>query len=192
VILLSVTTGNKLGLGLIGLATILFAIVAAMVVPRRRPDFPRNLGGFLLVCICFFAAMIFAIFYFAKETHEGNEALGESVTTTVAQGVQTNTGVTATTATTTMETATTGQASGADVADGRDVFVGNCAACHTLADAKTSGTVGPNLDQLKPDEATVEHQVINGGGVMPAFKGTLTPEQFEDVAAYVSSVAGNG
>jgi cbb3-type cytochrome c oxidase subunit III len=73
---------------------------------------------------------------------------------------------------------------------GKDIFLANCGSCHTLADAGTSGTVGPNLDQLKPGELTVQHQVINGGGAMPAFKGTLTPEQITAVAKYVASSAG--
>jgi mono/diheme cytochrome c family protein len=50
--------------------------------------------------------------------------------------------------------------------------------------------VGPNLDQLKPAASLVEHQVTNGGGGMPAFKGTLSPAQIKAVAQYVSSVAG--
>jgi mono/diheme cytochrome c family protein len=37
----------------------------------------------------------------------------------------------------------------------------------------------------------VQHQVEVGGGAMPAFKGQLTPTQIQDVAAYVSSVAGS-
>src|SRR5206468_2747798 len=65
-----------------------------------------------------------------------------------------------------------------------------CGSCHTLADAGTKGTVGPNLDQLKPDEARVQKQVTNGGAVMPAFKGTLTAAQITAAAKYVSSVAG--
>ena len=75
---------------------------------------------------------------------------------------------------------------------GKDIFVANCGSCHTLADAGTNGNVGPNLDQLKPAENIVEHQVINGGGAMPAFKGQLTPAQITAVAKYVSSVAGKG
>jgi cbb3-type cytochrome c oxidase subunit III len=74
--------------------------------------------------------------------------------------------------------------------NGKDIFTANCGSCHTLADAGTSGTVGPNLDQLKPPLAIVQHQVINGGGAMPPFKGTLTPAQITAVAKYVSSVAG--
>jgi cbb3-type cytochrome c oxidase subunit III len=73
---------------------------------------------------------------------------------------------------------------------GKDIFTANCGSCHTLADAGTSGKVGPNLDQLKPAFARVQKQVINGGAVMPAFKGTLTPAQIKAVAKYVSSVAG--
>ncbi len=79
---------------------------------------------------------------------------------------------------------------GKQATSGKDIFTANCGSCHTLKDAGTSGTVGPNLDQLKPAEARVQRQVINGGSVMPAFKGTLTPAQITAVAKYVSSVAG--
>jgi len=73
---------------------------------------------------------------------------------------------------------------------GKDIFTANCGSCHTLADAGTSGKVGPNLDDLMPSLARVQRQVTNGGAVMPAFKGKLTPAQITAVAKYVSSVAG--
>jgi len=73
---------------------------------------------------------------------------------------------------------------------GKDIFTANCGSCHTLKDAGTSGNVGPNLDQLKPDFGTALHQVTNGGGAMPAFKGTLTEAQIMAVARYVSSLTG--
>jgi mono/diheme cytochrome c family protein len=94
---------------------------------------------------------------------------------------------------TTTPTTTTGGATGGgtgNAAAGKAVFTKNCSACHTLADANANGSVGPNLDQLKPAAAIVAHQVTNGGGAMPAFKGTLSAQQIQDVAAYVSSVAG--
>ena len=55
--------------------------------------------------------------------------------------------------------------------------------------AGTKGTVGPNLDELKPSASTVEHQVINGGGKMPAFKGQLCPAEIKAVSAYVAKEA---
>ena len=73
---------------------------------------------------------------------------------------------------------------------GKDIFAANCGSCHTLKDAGTSGTVGPNLDDLMPSLARVQRQVTNGGAIMPAFKGKLTPAQITAVAKYVSSVAG--
>jgi mono/diheme cytochrome c family protein len=78
----------------------------------------------------------------------------------------------------------------AAVAAGKTVFTTNCGSCHTLKEAGTSGEVGPNLDELEPDMATVEKQVENGGGGMPPFKGTLSPEEITDVATFVSTVAG--
>ena len=74
--------------------------------------------------------------------------------------------------------------------DGKTIFQAECSSCHTLAAAGTHGTIGPNLDQLKPSEAIAQHQVEVGGGVMPAFKGKLSPAQITAVAKFVSSSAG--
>ena len=75
-------------------------------------------------------------------------------------------------------------------AEGKTVFTQNCKGCHTLKDAGATGSVGPNLDDLKPPKATVVRQVNNGGGPMPAFKGKLSDAQIDAVATYVSTVAG--
>jgi mono/diheme cytochrome c family protein len=86
---------------------------------------------------------------------------------------------------------TTTQAPAGDPAAGKAVFASaGCGACHTLADAGASGSVGPNLDQAKPAAALVVTRVTNGKGVMPSFKDRLDEKAIEDVAAYVSSVAG--
>jgi len=74
--------------------------------------------------------------------------------------------------------------------DGKSIFSANCASCHTLKAAGATGTVGPNLDQLKPALAIVQKQVENGGSVMPAFKGKLTQPQIDAVAKFVASSAG--
>ncbi len=65
-----------------------------------------------------------------------------------------------------------------------------CGSCHTLAAAHSTGTVGPNLDQLKPDYRAVTAQVTNGGAAMPAFKSKLSAQQIADVAAYVVDSTG--
>ncbi|MFL5959359.1 MAG: c-type cytochrome [Gaiellaceae bacterium] len=65
-----------------------------------------------------------------------------------------------------------------------------CGSCHTLAAAHSTGTIGPNLDSLKPDYRAVTAQVTNGGGQMPAFKSSLSTQQIADVSAYVVSSTG--
>ena len=79
---------------------------------------------------------------------------------------------------------------GGQATSGKGIFVKYCAGCHTLADAGTSGTVGPNLDDAKPAKALVVERVTNGKSPMPPFKGTLTGAQIQAVADYVSSAAG--
>ena len=74
--------------------------------------------------------------------------------------------------------------------DGKSIFTASCGSCHTLADAGTSGAVGPNLDEAKPPKALVVDRVTNGQGAMPSFKDSLDSQQIEAVAEYVSSAAG--
>jgi cbb3-type cytochrome c oxidase subunit III len=74
--------------------------------------------------------------------------------------------------------------------NGKQIFITKCGGCHTLKDAGTSGTQGPNLDLLKPPFAIAKNQVIKGGGIMPAFKGVLTDAQIDAVAKYVATHAG--
>jgi len=78
-----------------------------------------------------------------------------------------------------------------DATAGKAVFASaGCVGCHTLAAAGATGTVGPNLDQLKPSVERVVNRVTVGGGPMPPFGKTLTPQQIADVAAFVSKSTG--
>ena len=99
---------------------------------------------------------------------------------------------TTTTETTTETTETGGEGEG-DADAGKAVFLGSsgCGTCHTLSDAGTSGTVGPNLDDAQPSHDLVVDRVTNGQGAMPSFSASLSEQQIQDVAAYVSSVAGS-
>jgi mono/diheme cytochrome c family protein len=60
-----------------------------------------------------------------------------------------------------------------------------CGGCHTLEAAGSTGAVGPNLDEAKPDVALVVDRVTHGAGAMPAFDSQLDEKQIQDVAAYV-------
>ena len=98
----------------------------------------------------------------------------------------------------------TGQ-EGANRSNGKTLFVsgadGNasCGSCHTLLDAGTAGTVGPNLDQAlgyscsqgfaeSTTYSAVLGQIDLAQGAMPA--DLVTGQDAVDVAAYVASVAG--
>jgi len=115
---------------------------------------------------------------------------------TAASSTPPATTTTATTTGTTTAPATTTTAAGggssAQLTLGKQIFLvkAGCGGCHTLKDAGSTGTVGPNLDQLKLSKDIIVHQVEIGGGPMPAFKGTLTTVEIDAVAAYVSAVSG--
>ncbi|MCI0636617.1 MAG: c-type cytochrome [Actinobacteria bacterium] len=75
-------------------------------------------------------------------------------------------------------------------ADAEAIFADNCATCHTFAAAGSTGTIGPNLDESRPSQELAVDRVTNGQGAMPAFEGTLSPEQIRAVAEYVATSAG--
>ncbi len=105
----------------------------------------------------------------------------------------TSTGVSKNTSTPASSSPANGTSGTAELTEGKSIFVQNCGGCHTLAEAGAAGNASaPNLDTLKPSDAAVVHQVINGGGAMPSFGKShlLTTQQITDVAKYVSTVAG--
>ena len=65
--LAALSTTHKLGLGLSGLAFVVFALISAVVIPRSRPEFPgRSLGWFVFVSILFFIGMMSAVLVFGE------------------------------------------------------------------------------------------------------------------------------
>jgi mono/diheme cytochrome c family protein len=78
-----------------------------------------------------------------------------------------------------------------DPVAGKKIFLtAGCTGCHTLKDAGSTGTVGPNLDQTKPSYRRATARVTNGKNAMPSFKGQLTTQQIADVASYVVTATG--
>jgi mono/diheme cytochrome c family protein len=124
------------------------------------------------------------------ETVEGEVTTTETQTTETTETTETETSETETTGTETTETG--GGAPQGDPVAGKAIFTGasGCTGCHTLSDAGSTGTVGPNLDDAMPSFDLAYDRVTNGQGGMPSFATSLTDQQRADVAAYVSSVAG--
>jgi len=78
-----------------------------------------------------------------------------------------------------------------DPAAGKAIFSSaGCSGCHTLKAAGATGTVGPNLDDAKPDYRLATARVTLGKGVMPSFKGQLSDQQIADVASFVVTSTG--
>ena len=79
----------------------------------------------------------------------------------------------------------------AGVAAGDQLFSENCGSCHALSAAGAAGTVGPNLDDLKPTAGRVLTAIEQGGagtGTMPA--NIVEGEEAQAVAEYVAENAG--
>jgi mono/diheme cytochrome c family protein len=76
---------------------------------------------------------------------------------------------------------------------GRDLFNGNsCSACHTLADAGSSGSVGPDLDNPNLTRDEVVNRIEMGGGPMPSFAGQISEADIGKLADYIVAVNHKG
>jgi mono/diheme cytochrome c family protein len=172
-----ITTLGKTVLLVVAGTFILWSLYTALVVPKRRPGFPKRLDVYILLSALLFAAQMGAVVWVTgtQEIEEEAAAIDTPTETTPTE-------------TTPAETL---PAVVGDPEAGSAVFASaGCGSCHTLADAGSAGAVGPNLDELAPTEEQVSTIVTNGRGAMPAFSDQLSEEEIADVAAYVSSVAG--
>jgi mono/diheme cytochrome c family protein len=183
-VLLAITTTGKVVLILVAGTFIVFALVSSMLVPRRFPTFPgARLPLYIGVCALLFGAQIAAVVWVT-----GTQEIEEEAAAEPGQGETTPE------ETTPGETTPTPPAQGGEpgeAAAGKQVFESaGCKSCHTLADAGANGSVGPNLDDAKPPYSLVVDRVTNGKGVMPSFKDQLSETDIQNVAKYVSTVAG--
>jgi mono/diheme cytochrome c family protein len=185
-VLLGLSTGHSVGLAVVAGVFIVFAVLSALVIPRRWPDFPgENLRWFIVATLALFVATLAAVEVFAKEPKEATEATAG----------ETGTGA----GTTTQATQPPPPAAPkGDPAAGKEVFAAQgCGNCHTLSAAGSSGTAGPNLDEaLKgKDAAFIRESIVEPNkeiakgfapNVMPQdFGQTLTPKQIDDLVAFL-------
>ena len=81
---------------------------------------------------------------------------------------------------------------------GKPLFVSTCGLCHRLKDAKTVGTIGPDLDKVTLTQPVIVKAITYGGSSvmtraqvakyptqMVAYKNVLSKKQIDDIAAYI-------
>jgi cytochrome c6 len=204
-LLAEITSLGKTVLLVVAITFMVWALYTAMIVPKKHPDFPRDLNLYIVITAALFVAQMGAVFWVTGTQEVEHEAAGAvagggeetphettptETTPTETETTETATTETETAPTETTETETTGGAG--DPVAGKEVFASaGCGSCHTLSDAGASGTVGPNLDDTTPSAELVVDRVTNGMGAMPSFSDQLSEQQIADVAAYVSSAAGS-
>ena len=181
--LLALSTGHAVALGLVAAAFIAFALISALVIPRRWPQFPgKHLGWFIVATLVFFVAMLSAVELFAAEPEE---TAAETGANTPGMTIQ--------------QPPPPPAAQEGKAPNGKIVFSAQgCASCHTFKAANATGTVGPDLDTaLKGKDAAFVHESIVDPNkeiasgyqpnIMPQnFGQTLTPTQVNDLVAFLT------
>ena len=187
---LALTTGHAVGLALVAGTFVVFALLSALVIPRRWPQYPgRGLGWFIAGTLVLFVATLGAVEVFAKESEEE-----------VAVSETTETGGTTTEGTTTGEAQPPPPPAAAegDPAAGKAVFAAqSCGACHTFSAAGTTASVGPDLDKALQgkDAAFVRESIVDpnkeiasnyAAGIMPQdFGQKLSQKELDDLVAFL-------
>ena len=140
--LLTITTTGKVTLLIVAGLFIAWALITAIWIPKRNPDFPATLTVFLLVSSLFLVAQLGAVYWVTSTQEVETEAGGDVPRREHAGRDDTR-----------RDDPRRDPQPGADadVVAGKEVFESaGCVGCHTLADAGATGTVGPNLDEAKP------------------------------------------
>ena len=173
---------NDVIIGVFAAVLVGFALVVSLYVPRRWPDFPgRHLKLFALLAVLLVAGMLAAV----EALGEGHDfgAHGEAAETTSSERTTPTEGTTSEAATT-EEVTTESSAPSGDPAAGKEIFSSaGCGTCHTLQDAGTNGSVGPNLDDvLKGKDTDFIHESIvkPDAEVADGFQPGLMPQTYDD------------
>ena len=189
--LLALSTANAIALAVVAGAFVVFALISALVIPRRWPQFPgeHGLTYFIVVTIVLCIGTLAAVETFAKESEEET-----------AQAETTQTQTTETTSTAPTTTGARPPAAQGDAAAGKQVFESQgCSGCHTFAAAGSTGAIGPDLDKaLQGKDAEFVRESITDPNkdiaqgyqpnIMPAtFKDSLTPKQIDDLVAFLTT-----
>ncbi|HEX4518885.1 MAG TPA: cytochrome c [Gaiellaceae bacterium] len=190
--LFALSTSHEIGLALTGAIFIIFALASSFLFPRFDPNFPgkKGLRWYIPLCFVFFIAMMSAVLYFGREEKSPAEAAVNPPAGTTTTGAVTS----------------SGKYAGGNAAAGKPLFTAQgCSVCHTLAAAGSTGTLGPNLDNIADYAAKANEAVDDFVGeaivhpppkyvppgyanTMPTDFGTkLSTQQVKDLVAFVTS-----
>lgn len=156
---------------------------------RRGREISHAAQGAFVILAIFFAAFMFAIGVYVGQNSEPAKEPEPAAAATAGGEAMTESEPTETEATETGAAGTEGSAGGGE--DGKAVFASaGCGSCHTLDEAGSGGSIGPNLDDTSLDREAIEERVRNGQGAMPPFEGSLEDAQIEAVADFVDASKG--
>jgi cytochrome c oxidase subunit 2 len=187
-VLLGLSTGNAVGLAVVAGIFVAFALASALLIPRRWPDFPgEHLRWFVVGTLVLLVATLAAVEVFAKEPKEevtAGETTPEPPPATTTQPTQ----------------QPPPAASEGDPAAGKEIFAAQgCGSCHVFADAGSTGSVGPDLDEVLQgkDAEIIREAIVDPNkdiaqgyppNVMPAdFGDKLSSEELDDLVAFLAA-----
>ena len=187
---------HDLVIGLAGAVLILFSLAAALVVPRRFPDFPgRYMGLFAFVALLLVGAMLASVEALGESKHFGSphaEQAADSGQVAPPSQETTTQQTESTESTQSTESTKSTEAAGpsGNPANGKQLFAANgCGGCHAFKPAGSSGNVGPDLDNLaqeakqakQPLEKFVATSITDPNAyVQPGFQKGVMPETFDE------------
>ena len=180
--LLTITTTGKVTLLIVAGLFIAWALITAIWIPKRNPDFPATLTVFLLVSSLFLVAQLGAVYWVTSTQEVETEAAeppGREHDAGRDDTAETNPGES-----TARRRRRRGRRQGS-LRVGRLRRVPHARRCRSDRERSARTSTRPSR---RP--SLVVTRVTNGMGAMPPFKGQLSEKQIQDVAAYVSSVAG--
>jgi mono/diheme cytochrome c family protein len=141
---LALTTGHEIGLVVVGVVFIAYALICALILPRRYPDFPgRFRTPYFVVTAILFLAMIGGVLVFGKEQKTASVTGAGAPTSPSASSA----------------------ALGGDPVAGKAIFIREtCQTCHVFKAAGfnkpgSTATLGPPLDNLAAYAKKVHYQL---------------------------------
>jgi uncharacterized cupredoxin-like copper-binding protein len=193
VLLAGLPTDHKVGLAVVALAFIVFALASSFLFPRFRPAFPGGgLPAFIVVTVVFFFGMLTAVEVFGAEPKETKQSERAAETFSQATSTTAATATTATSRTVTAATSTKQQTTTRSEVKPQTVKVGETEFKIAVPSALQAGKVTFEIDNT----GKLPHNLAVVGGptsqiVAAGAKGTFTATLKSGTVELYCSVPGH-